>query len=529
MDLRDYLSVVRRRKWTIIFGVIAVASSALLASSLQTPVYEARARVLLETPAALFAGNTNYQVPSQVRTELEVLNSAPVSERVREKLGVAPRVTAVQVSDTQVILVKARSTNPKLAANLANSYAESYIDYRRQKAIDNLAAAGEAIQVKVDEIRREIAEYDAANPRPVPAPGTPPFPESPERAALESQRFFFEGRLDQLSVDAQLKDGGSQLVAPATEPTTPIEPKPVRNALLGVGVGLIFGVAVAFLFEHLDDSVNQKEDLQRIARDVAVVGVIPAVGGWRNRTDGRVVSRTEPSSPAAEAYRTLRTSVQFLGLDRPLKKLQFTSPSAGEGKSTTVANLAVTLSQAGYSVVVVSCDLRRPRIHDFFGLPNTIGFTSVLLRETPLSNALQDVPDAPGLRVLASGPLPPNPSELLASHLTTELLAELESQFDLVLVDSPPVLPVTDAVVLASKTDATLMIANAGSTSKKSLARAFELLRQVSAPVVGSVLNGATAEGAYGYAYSYYRYDRQEEEAVRRKAAKKSAKSAPMP
>ncbi len=181
-----------------------------------------------------------------------------------------------------------------------------------------------------------------------------------------------------------------------------------------------------------------------------------------------------------------------------------TSPNASEGKTTTLANLAVALSQAGQTVAILSCDLRRPRIHEYFGLSNAVGFTSVLLGETPLSAALQRVPNLPRLLLLASGGLPPNPSELLSSRRTAEVFAALREKVNIVLVDSPPVLPVTDAAVLSARVDGTLMVAMAGQTNSKDVVRALETLRNVDTTVVGAVLNGATAESGYGYGAGYY-------------------------
>jgi non-specific protein-tyrosine kinase len=167
-----------------------------------------------------------------------------------------------------------------------------------------------------------------------------------------------------------------------------------------------------------------------------------------------------------------------------------------------VANLAVVLARAGERVVVVSCDLRRPRLHEFFDLPNSVGLTSVILGETPLSAALQAVPNEQRLLLLASGPVPPNPSELLSSNRTTELISALKYQADIVLLDVPPVLPVTDAAVLSSRADGVMLVATVGSTGTKHLTRSIELLRQVGAPLIGAILNGA--EGNFGYAYEYY-------------------------
>jgi non-specific protein-tyrosine kinase len=237
-----------------------------------------------------------------------------------------------------------------------------------------------------------------------------------------------------------------------------------------------------------------------------VLGLIPAVKNWKDKTATEVVSLSAPTSPAAEAYRNLRTSVQFLALDRPFRVLEFTSPTAAEGKTTTVANLGVALAWAGQRVIIVCCDLRRPRIHEFFGLSNGVGFTSVLLGQASVTEACQLVPGQERLAVMASGPLPLNPSEVLISGRTGELLDSARAQADIVLLDCPPVIPVTDAAVLSRRCDATFLVASARDTSGRAVGRAVEVLSQVGAPLVGTILNRVTADDGYGYAprYEYY-------------------------
>ncbi len=510
MELRDYLSVVRRRKSTIALAAFAVVGTTLLMSFLQTPVYEGRARLLLQGTESLFdTVGVKYFDPTIVQTEIQVMQSEPVRARVAERLGRAPKVTAIAVGQTAVMEVRAESTRPKDAAAITNTYVESYIDYRRSQTVDNLVKAGEELQRRIDVTQQEIDRLSAQiNAAPSCTATNPDGCSQREsllrtRDSLSSQQAPFRQKLDQLQVDASLKDGGAQVVTPAAVPTEPIRPRPVRNGLLALGVGLIFGTSLAFVREHLDDSIKSKEDLERSSRDLAVLGLIPAVTVWKNRAEARVVSQTEPSSPVAEAYRSLRTSIHFLGIDRSIRIIQITSANASEGKSTTTANLAVALARAGERVVIVSCDLRRPRIHDFFDLPNAVGFTSVIMGDTPLSSALQQVPGESRLQLLASGPLPPNPSELLSSRRTGEVLKALQGQA-VVLIDCPPVLPVTDASVMSSRVDGTLLVATVGSTTGKQFSRAVELLRQVEAPLIGTVLNGVPAEGAYGYTYQYY-------------------------
>ncbi len=520
MELRDYLAVFRRRKGTVLLATLVVTGVALALSLAQTPVYEAKVRLLLESTQSVFDASGSAR-PVDVRTEIERLQSHPVQQSVREKAGVAPRVSAIQVGQTQVMQLTTESTDRAKAAALANAYAEAYIGLRVSQAVDQLERAAKPLQQKIDALDAEIRPLQdqiAAVPA-GPQREAKSLELSPKLTSLLTIQSTFKSTLDKLQVDAGLRSGGVQIVAPAVVPTDPVRPKPIRNSLLGLGVGLILGTALAFLFEHLDDSIKTKEDLSRSAGDLTVLSVIPAVAGWRNRADTKLVSRDEPSSPAAEAYRSLRTSIQFMGLDRKLQVLQITSPNASEGKTTTLANLAVALSQSGQTVAILSCDLRRPRIHEYFGLPNAVGFTSVLLGETPLSSALQRVPGVPRLVVLASGRLPPNPSELLTSRRTADLVGALRNQVDIILVDSPPVLPVTDAAVLSARVDGTLLIAMAGQTNTKEMTRALETLRNVDATVIGAVLNGATAESGYGYGYGYGYYA-EEPQRPRKRGAK---------
>jgi non-specific protein-tyrosine kinase len=223
------------------------------------------------------------------------------------------------------------------------------------------------------------------------------------------------------------------------------------------------------------------------------MGMIPADRSSRRA----VVSLAAPQSPSAEAYRSLRTAVYFAGSDRR-RRLQVTTPRSRHGKTETVVNLAVAAARAGQRVIVVDCDLRYPRVHELFGLPNQVGFTSVVRGELPLSNALQRVPGVDRVYVLASGPIPTNPAELLASERCHEVLSSLQADGTLVLIDSPPLL-VADAATLARSVDGVLLVATAGVTSRKHLRQAIQLLRQIDAPLLGTVLHHADSEEAGGY------------------------------
>jgi len=507
LELRDYLGILRRRAGIVLLTTLVVVGVSLVTSFLQTPLYRGTANVLLQprNSDSLFdsrAPGQRVDPERALQTEIQVLKSEPVRDLVRSRIGSAPKVSASSVLESDVIAVRAESTDPAWAAAVANAYAGAYVDFRRKQAVDDLLAAGQEVQAKIAGLQGEIdaLEGEIAS-APASRQATVRQAVEERRNTLVQQQGLFKQRLDQLQVDAALKSGGAQLVGSAVAPSSPVSPRPIRNGILGALSGLMLGVGLAFLKEHLDDSIKTKDDLERAVPGVTVLGLIPRVADWRSREEPRLASIADPMSSAAEAYRTLRTSIQFLGLDKPVRTLQVTSADAGEGKSTTVANLGVAFARAGQRVVIVGGDLRRPRIHQFFGIGNSLGLTSVLLGRMPVSAALYPVRGQGGLWVLPAGPVPPNPAEVLVSARVDQVLAEIDA--DVVLIDSPPILPVTDALVLARRVDATLVVSLAGSTGRKEAARAIEMLRQVGAPVAGAVLNGIPAEGPYGYGYGY--------------------------
>lgn len=211
----------------------------------------------------------------------------------------------------------------------------------------------------------------------------------------------------------------------------------------------------------------------------------------------KLITLTDPRSPISEAYRSLRTNLSFYSVDKPIRTLVVTSPAAGAGKSTTVANLAVTMAQSGRRTILVDCDLRRPQLHEFFDLPNEQGLTDAILDESaPLALQATLVEN---LRLLTSGPKPPNPADLLGSRQTDRVINALREQADIVLFDAPPVLGLTDAVVLGGKVDGVLLVVRAGKTRREHAEQAKELLEKAKANIVGATLTNAPREGAGNY------------------------------
>lgn len=516
LDLRAYLHVLRNRKWIIVGIVVVVVAAAMAFTFRQTPIYRAEAEVLLRARSSdsLFnpqAGLAYGDPTRRIQTEIQVLRSPEVARRAADQLGFRAKASGRPLGQTDVVVVSATSPDPRRAAKVANAFAAAYVEFRRDQEVEDLAASVSGLQAKIDEIQAQI---DSAAPRAAPTTTAKPAAgaakttstttiDSAERQSLISQQAAFKQQLDQLAVSQSIRTGGAQVVARAVVPTTPVSPTPVRNAVLALVVGLMFGVAGAFVIDHLDDTVKTREDVERVSRGWPVLALIPAVKGWRNEERTRVVADEDPKAPAAEAYRSLRTSINFMGIDRTMQTIQVTSSNPGEGKTSTVANLAVTLSAAGKRVVIVDCDLRRPRIHKFFGLSNSVGFTDVVLGEVPLSAALQHVPDHNRVLLLGSGTLTPRPSELLSSRRVTDVFDSLKKSADIILIDSPPVLPVTDPAVLSHSVDAVVVVVRARQTSSDDVQRTRQLLGQIDAPVMGIVLNGIGKSSEYDYQYAY--------------------------
>ena len=496
--LRSYLLVLRRRKWWVVSLAILGLGASLALSLRQTKQFSATAELLVQTAGQDVAlGNTTQPVTTtDVQTDLQLASSAPVLTAVRAKLGSAPGISASEVAQTNVIALTAVSTKPARAALIANTYAQAFVAQTRSVAFSNLTAAQTQLQAHIDSLDQQIKGLQGkANA-------------ATQVTALANQEAVLQAEVAQLQINGAVATSGVEVVTPAQPPTSPSSPKPAQDALLGLAAGLLLGLGAAFLRDSLDDTLSSKESAER-AGGAPVLAMVPLVSSWKKRKLAVIAVSADATSPAAEAYRSLRTSVQFARQAHDLRALLVTSPAAAEGKTSTLANLGAVFAQAGERVAVVSCDLRRPRLGQFFGLAETKGLTSVLLGEQTLEEALQQAPGYDHLWVLGSGPVPPNPAELLNGPAVRQLFGSLREKFDLVLVDSPPVLPVTDAMILSAYADGTLIIVAAGETRRAQLHRTAERFAQAKAPVVGIVLNEVSREDGYyygGYRYGYGSY-----------------------
>ena len=442
MELVDYIRVVRRRWTLIVAAVLACAGVAFLLSSQKTPVYSSSTRLAVSAPAGSDASN-----------EL---------------------------------------TNRTLAVSRASAYAR----YASTRPVVQAAAAG--------------AGYPTDGPLPAvaaSADGSSPFltitvqDPDPDRAARIAAAYADE-LLDAVAEIDGTEDISSQRLAvidPASVSSRPTSPRPLRDAGIGLALGLILGLGAAFVRESLDRTYGDPDVLES-STDLSVLGVVPQA---LEKVDLPTV--THPSSSRAEAYRTVRTNIAFSGAPGSSRRLVVTSATPGEGKTSVSVNVAVALVRAGQSVVLIDADLRRPRVASAFDMKDQgPGLAGYLTKDLRLEDVIRTV-DEGQLSVIPAGGTLDNPSELLGSGRMTALMEELGRRYDVVLLDTPPVLPVTDSLVLSTSATGVIVVVRLGETSRERLSRALASLRKLDVPLLGLVANGAVASGdaAYGYGAKY--------------------------
>jgi succinoglycan biosynthesis transport protein ExoP len=506
MKLLDYWRVIRRRKWLIIVAVVAAVSTALALSATQSPTYRSSALILIrsDTSGTVFdSGTVRTADPKRtVENEISVLEGDVVLQRVKEILGVtnapAPaKGTSSATADTVSVTVE--SSNADTAALLANTYVQAYNDVKRDQKVESVTAASKELQKKITEMQDQIDAIDLQ----IGASSTDDDTGfEAQRRVLVDQQGTFKQTLDQFQVDAALGASSADIISPAVAPSQPFKPTPLRSGVLAFVVGLLLGAGAAFFVDYLDQSIKNADDLAKVRSDLPLLAVIPQVP----TPDVRPIAVSKPDDLAVESYRALRTNIQFLGLERDVKVLQVTSGMPGEGKTTTAANLAVVLAQTGASVVLVDGDLRRPRVNQMFSIDGSLGLTNSLTGE---SIDMTMHPLNENLSVMASGRIPPNPSEMLSGRRMSAVLGELRQRFDYVIIDSAPTLAVSDAIALAQHVDGVLVVVQAGQSPIPRVRRTLAALEQVNAPVLGVVLNKARDRHdttGYGYAYGYGGY-----------------------
>ena len=522
--LAELLRVLGRRWRWILGSMVLLLALALFISTQQEKEYVATTRMLMRTVASdtSLIADPNAQVPffadRQLNNNIQVMESAQVRAAVEEAYDGNADVGKVNAEVVQTgadaVLLSVTSSEPKAAAELANLFAEKFIEITQSERLDALEAANSQIEARIASVndQREaisaplvaITQQLAANP------GSTQLQSEravllaqiqPDLDALDELLGLYTRTRENLALTLNLAPTSvTQILSRAGVPSDPVSPKPIRDGIIGLMAGIGIGIGLALAREFLDQSIRTTEDLERVVKGrYPVLGVIPEVGA------AEIGQPMGPGtqSPVAEAYRALRTSVRFAELDGPIKVIQVTSAAAGEGKTTTAANLARMLTQAGHRVAIACCDLRRPTIHNYLGVPLAPGLADVVVGERSLAEAISQA-DALTY-VLPAGSPPPNPSELLGSSRAERVIGALAEEMDYTVLDTTPVLPVTDSIVVSRFADATLLVVRAGSTTRKELEHALSSLELASAPIIGLVLNRANPgdRNAYGYDYAY--------------------------
>lgn len=529
MELKQYISPLLKWWWLILGSTLVATLASIYAVSQQPDLYQARSALMLGQ--AMNDPNPNSQdffLANELgQTYVNIAQREPVQNATMAALGLTwlPNYTVNMVPNTQLLEIRVNDTSPERATAVANELANQIVlssptsrqeqeDQERQAFIraqlDDMQAQIDATNEQILALETELGEMISARQI---------ADAQAQIGALDNKmRTLQTNYVDLLYTTQQGAINSLTVFEEAAVPTLPVGPNRLSTVLTAAAIGFVLGAAAAYLLEYLDDTVKTPDDVSQVV-DLPTLAGIARIPKDRNQRFPMVTLR-QPRSPISEAYRTLRTAIMFTNVDRPTNSILVTSANPAEGKSITAANMAVVMAQAGNRVLLVDADLRRPMQHNIFGLnKNQQGLTSVLLKmiveqrghASPedvfelLEGAIHET-EQQELFLLTSGPLPPNPAELVGSTKMDNLLEVLAEYFDVVVVDSPPVLAVTDSVVLSTLVDGTLLVGYSGKTRRNQLEQAALKLKEVNAHIMGLVLNYLSPKSG-GYYYNYYYSD----------------------
>ena len=502
IDVREYLRIVRRHLVLIVVVMLALGAAAYFYSNSKPSIYEASAQLLYEPdldvsdPTSGTGNSNDFLQAQQLQSATLMISSPVIDSRVASALGNREAWPSYSVwagarsadiesdASPNVLVVTASSQIASWSAKLANAYAKEFVAWRIQREQQRIDGAITVIQSTLDDF-----DTDA------------------ERAT--SDYVILTERLRDLEILRETTTGNFSVVVPASTPTTPVSPQPVRSAAMGAAAGLILGLILAFLREKLDTRLRSHREISEIM-GLPIVGRVPEIPK-EALASGPLVVVGDAEGRAAEAVRLLRSNLEFAALGDEHHVLMVVSAQKGEGKSILTANLAASMALAGKRIVLVDADLRRPHVHRFFNVANRVGVSSIVAGQTSLDDALQtyDVlktvrtPGGNGkgpqslaasydtsaqLTLLTAGPVPPNPGEMVASRRFSDLVAEIAAMpFDYVLIDSPAFLSVGDASALAACVDGIFFLVNMKMTDRPMLEEARDFLDPLPARKLGVI------------------------------------------
>jgi succinoglycan biosynthesis transport protein ExoP len=496
VDLRHELLIVRRSwKLIVVVGVLA-AAVAFIASNAMAKTYESSSRLLIGQ--ALQASNPDVNL-FQTATDLAETYAAygetrQILDKVRTALKLDVSVETLQdqvsvraVQDQPMVDIQATADNPDKAAAIVNAVADELISLAPSIGVGEPDAAFAAQDLKdtAEQITQTRDEVESLLAR------TEQTPEQQARldvlqARLVSLRATYAALLQNATTVAANR---VSVIDPAVAPDEASSPRVVLNTILAGILGVLLAIGVVFLLDRIDDRVKSAEQVETLTA-VPNLGTVLRMPGPTDREPFyRMATLLYPRSPAAEAFRTIRTNIEFASIDNPFRTIVVTSAAPGEGKTVTASNLAVAFAQSGRRTILVDADLRRPGVHDMFSLTNAAGLTDLVHSDTVRVDDVQRRTDNPNLTVITAGIVPPNPAEILGSARMAVIVDRLRDKAEIIVFDTAPVGAVTDAAILAAKSDATLFVVQPYKTTERTVRRGREALAKVNARVIGTVLN----------------------------------------
>ncbi len=516
MELRHYVTVLLKWWWLIVASVLVASVSSYLGTRAVPTSYISRATLMVGQ--ALQDPNPNYsefytgQVLAQNYADLA--RREPVLQGVLDSLGLSWHWTALQgmvstraIPNSQLLEITVIDSDAERARILADQVATQLILQTPAASDPQKEAERQFTQTQIEDLKAKITksqdEMRQLDDTIAKANSARQIQDARSRqTALQMQISTWQATYAQLLTTLQQGTPNFLSVVEPARPAYPTGPNTRNNVMLAAAIGLMLAVGAAFLLEYIDDTIKTPDDVRDVL-GLATLGGIARIEGVDY--PHKLVAALHPRSPIAEAYRVLRTNLQFSAVDRPMRTLMVTSPNPVEGKSVTAANLAAVMAQSGKRVILVDADMRRPVQHHVFEVGNGKGLTTLLLNgEIHTQDMLCPTP-VENLLVLPCGPIPPNPSELLGSKRMGELIETLQQEADVVIFDSPPVLAVADATILATRLDGTLLVVDSGGTRRAMANRAKEALAAVGAYLPGVALNRLSSRtGGYYYYYYYY-------------------------
>jgi capsular exopolysaccharide synthesis family protein len=512
IEFHRYVSLLWHWSWLIVLTTALAGGAAYYRVQREIPLYRATTLVMVnEAPANRNIDYTTMMTSERLaQTYAELLTTRPVLEAVAERLGLDQStwsildqpgsIQAKPLENTQLMKISVVDTDPVRAALVANTLVAVFAEQNLAEQASSYAASKQNLESQMAQLDQQI-QTDSATLGSIES--------TPENQAERDQINGILAQYRQTYADLmqsyeQVRLAEVQNISniiqkePAIPPGTPFQPVVFRTTMLGALLGLFLGVGMIVLFEALDDTIKDPEEIAH-RFGLPFLGMIAT----HEAENEGPIAKTKPRSPITEAFRSLRTNIQFTSVDRPVQSILITSPSPKDGKSTVAANLSVVFAQSDRRVVLIDADLHRPKQHTLLGVSNRRGLSELFTQPVIMLNGNLRETNVPNLSVLTSGSLPPNPAELLGSDKMLQILSQVNKQAEIIVIDSPPLMAVTDAAVLSSRADGVLLVIRPSVTKLQACKQTIEQLNHLGANVLGYVLNEVNVKKS-GYKYTYY-------------------------